>query len=88
MSSEIRELTYREWEILLFLANDMNNIEMADRLNLTEKSIQNYRNRIAGKLKLPGRYNLARYARKHANELRQWYELLVGELPPPHNLVT
>ena len=83
MPSEIRELTYREWEILLFLANDMNNTEMADRLDLTGKSIQNYRNRIAGKLNLPGRYNLARYARKYANELRQWYELLMGELPPP-----
>jgi DNA-binding NarL/FixJ family response regulator len=81
--SEIRELTCREWEILLALTGDMNNTEIADRLSLTEKSVQNYRNRIAGKLKLPGRYNLARYARKHADKIRQWYELLVGEFPPP-----
>ncbi|WP_338876322.1 LuxR C-terminal-related transcriptional regulator [Spirosoma sp. SC4-14] len=89
---EVRELTYREWEVLLLIACDMDNAEIADQLNLTEKSVQNYRYRIACKLDLQGRHKLAKYARKHAEYLQRYYELLVGKLssnlsyfsPPPN----
>lgn len=83
----IFELTPREWEVLLYVGDDLTNAEIADLLCLTAKSVVNYRNRIGCKLDLKGARKLARFVRTHQQELRQWHELLVSKLPPQY-LVT
>ncbi|WP_460915337.1 response regulator transcription factor [Spirosoma areae] len=77
----IFELTPREWEVLIHINDDLTNAEIADRLNLTTKSVVNYRNRIGSKLDLQGARKLARFVRKHQDELRQWHELLTDKCP-------
>lgn len=74
LSSLLSELTSREWEVLLALADDLTCAEIAEKLSLTEKSVGNYRTRIGHKLNLNGVNKLARFARKHAIDLRFWYE--------------
>ncbi|GAB2603587.1 hypothetical protein GCM10027190_59090 [Spirosoma areae] len=77
------DLTPCEWKILLHVADDLTTAEIAEKFCLTSKSVENYRTRIGGKLNLQGRHKLARFARKHATELRQWYERQSKKLPPP-----
>ena len=80
-SNQLLELTSREWEVLICIADDLTSNEIAERLSLTEKSVGNYRNRIGHKLNLNGVHNLARFARKHADELHLWHTqrcLLLG----------
>ena len=74
LSDRLLELTAREWEVLTALANDLTSAEIAEKLNLTEKSVENYRTRIGHKLNLNGVNKLARFARKHAVELHLWHE--------------
>ena len=75
----IFDLTPREWEVLLQVADDLTNAEIADRLHLNTKSVVNYRNRIGCKLDLQGAHKLARFARKHQDELRRLHELLIAK---------
>ncbi|MBO0940079.1 response regulator transcription factor [Fibrella sp. HMF5335] len=77
----LTQLTAREWAVLLEVANDSSNATIAERLCITTKSVENYRTRIGGKMELTGHRVLERFARQHKPALRQWYELLVGELP-------
>ncbi|MBO0934889.1 response regulator transcription factor [Fibrella aquatilis] len=77
----LTQLTAREWAVLLEVANDLSNATIAERLCITTKSVENYRTRIGSKLELSGHRILERFARQHKVALRQWYELLVGELP-------
>ena len=72
--SQLLELTSREWDVLIAIADDVPNAEIAEKLSLTEKSVGNYRTRIGHKLNLAGIHNLARFARKHAIELHLWHE--------------
>lgn len=72
--SQLLELTSREWEVLISLADDLTGTEIAEKLGLTEKSVGNYRTRIGHKLDLKGVSKLARFARKHAIDLRFLHE--------------
>ena len=74
MPSQLLELTSREWDVLIAVANDLTNSEIAEKLSLTEKSVGNYRTRIGHKLNLTGVHNLSRFARKHAIELHLWHQ--------------
>ncbi|MFD2573221.1 response regulator transcription factor [Spirosoma soli] len=76
---DIFELTRREWDVLLQVANDLTNAEIAEQLCLTPKSVENYRARIGCKLNMKGTRLLARFARQHGPELQQWFQLVTGE---------
>lgn len=76
-------LTPREWEILVRIADDLTTNEMAEKLYLTPKSVENYRTRIGAKLGLTGHHKLAKFARKYADELEQCYQQQFQKLPPP-----
>lgn len=78
-------LTKREWAVLVQVANDFSNAEIADRISTSTKSVENYRSRIGEKLDLRGCKVLARFARRHATELRYWYQLIIGEPAPLDN---
>ena len=82
-STTLRELTEREWDALLELTDDLLNPDLANRLHVNCKSLQNYKNRIGDKLALKSRDVLNRFARHHALNIKQWYEFLTGRLPPP-----
>lgn len=82
-ANELLSLTTREWEVLLHIANDPTNAEIAERLCVTTKSVENYRTRINYKLGIKGHRVLSRYVRRHETQLRQWYQLIKGKLPPP-----
>jgi DNA-binding NarL/FixJ family response regulator len=78
------ELTDREWAVLLAVADDEPNAQIADRLCLSARSVQNYRYQIADKLGLKGYRVLERAARHHRANLHEWFNLLnEKELPPP-----
>ena len=79
----LTDLTERDWSILFELGNDLSVAEMAERLSLTPKSVENYKTRLGSKVGLKGYRKLASFARKHQTELRQWYQLLRGKIPPP-----
>ena len=66
-------LTTREWDVLLLVAEDISNNEIADKLHLTTESVKTYRARISDKLIISGRDSLARYARKNGPFLRDMH---------------
>ena len=72
------DLTLREWAVLLYVADDLTNAEIAEKLCITEKSVVNYRNRIGCKLNLKGVGKLARYTRKRRDGLQKWYQAAYG----------
>jgi DNA-binding NarL/FixJ family response regulator len=49
------ELTDREREVLELIASGMDNMQIADRLLLTPKTVRNHINNIFGKLSVPNR---------------------------------
>ncbi len=77
------DLTEREWDVLIELTDDLPNAELAERLSLTVKSVENYKTVIGRKLGMAGRDVLNRYARRYTLELREWYQRITGKLPPP-----
>lgn len=72
----LASLTSREWDVLLEVSKDLTNPEIANRLCLSVKSVENYRTRIGSKLGYEGPGLLARYARQHQAELKQWREIM------------
>ncbi|MVM31014.1 hypothetical protein GO755_13320 [Spirosoma sp. HMF4905] len=82
LNQGLSDLTRCEWKILLHVATDLTNLEIAEKLCLTPKSVENYRTRIGTKLDLKGWHKLAKFARKHADELRRCYQQEMGKLPP------
>ena len=64
-NKNLNTLTPREWDVLLLVAEDVPNNEIADKLHLTPESVKTYRARIAEKLAISGRDSLGRYARKN-----------------------
>lgn len=60
--SEGRELSEREEQVLRLLARGHANKEVADQLNLSVKTVETYRQRIAEKLGLRNRVDLVHYA--------------------------
>jgi DNA-binding NarL/FixJ family response regulator len=57
-----RSLTNREQEIMRMLAKDISVKEIADRLFISPKTVENHRTNIKGKLGLKSTIDLARYA--------------------------
>jgi DNA-binding NarL/FixJ family response regulator len=82
-STTLGSLKKREWAVLFALGHDLSNADLADRLSLSIKSVENYKTCIGHTLGVQGRDELARYARRYANEIREWYKLITGKLPPP-----
>ena len=76
------DLTPCEWTLLLYIADDLANAEIAEKLYVTQKSVENYRTRIGAKLNLRGCHKLAKFARKYAIQIRQQHEELLRKLPP------
>lgn len=65
----------------MYIADDLSNEEIAPNLCVMPKSIANYRNRLGDKLQQKGTGKLARFARKHREALRYWYQAKTGKLP-------
>jgi len=61
-SDNYRSLTEREKEILILLAEDNSNREIAHLLNLSPATVQTHRAKIMSKLKLHSRSELTKYA--------------------------
>jgi len=61
-SDRYRDLTGREKEILILLAEDHSNREIAQMLNLSPATVQTHRAKIMSKLKLHSRSELTKYA--------------------------
>jgi len=72
-------LTQAEWKVLLLIAADSPNREIAKVLCIELKSVHNYRTRIGEKLGLKGFFILGCVARRHHCELSKlyciWYRL-------------
>ena len=60
-----KPLSAREREVLTLLAHGYTNQEVADRLELSVKSVETYRSRLMEKLGLRSRAELIRYALEH-----------------------
>lgn len=60
--NSLQPLSDREQQVLLFLAEGHTNKEIAERLDLSVKTIETYRARIATKLQLRSRADIVRYA--------------------------
>lgn len=58
-------LTARECRVLVLLASDYQNAEIAEELCVTTRTVETYVNRIGSKLGFSGRFNLSRTARKN-----------------------
>lgn len=61
----LAKLSPRELDVLLEVSKDLTNAEIADRLHLAVKSVENYRTRIGSKLGYEGPRLLARFAREY-----------------------
>ena len=79
----LRLLRSREWDVLIFIADALSNEQIAERLCISPKSVENYRTRISHKLQQKGIGKLAEFAGEHRAALRYWYEEIIGMLPPP-----
>ena len=79
-NNDLCELTDRERDVFVEMTGDLPNAELAIRLHLTGKSLENYKTRIGCKLRMPGRDVLNRFARRYAVEIREWYQLMTGKL--------
>jgi DNA-binding NarL/FixJ family response regulator len=61
-SPVIKQLSTREWEVLGFIAQGHTNQAVADRLDLSVKTVESYRGRLMEKLGLKTRADLTRFA--------------------------
>ncbi len=60
--ASVRRLTRRETEVLAMMAEGVGNKEIAERLNLGEKTVRNYVSRVYRKLAVHSRAQIAAYA--------------------------
>ena len=71
-------LTQTEWKVLLLIAADSPNHEIAKALSIEIKSVRNYRTRIGDKLNAKGCFVLGAVARRNRDQLHKlyssWYE--------------
>lgn len=75
-------LTEREWLVLLYVAADLTNTEIADKLFIQHRSVITVRFHIGDKLNLKGRNTLAIFARKHKSVLNYWFKVYWGKSAP------
>lgn len=73
-------LAPREWKVLLLLANEYRNPEIAEKLFLSIRSVETYQDRIRSKLGISGPGNLARFARLNQDFLQEIHRKFH---PPP-----
>jgi DNA-binding NarL/FixJ family response regulator len=64
-ASAFRDLSARELEVLLLVSQGQNNLEIADVLSVSEKTVRNHMSNLLNKLNLRNRVELATYAVKH-----------------------
>jgi DNA-binding NarL/FixJ family response regulator len=63
--SQFDTLSARETEVLVLIAQGHTNQAVADRLDLSVKTVESYRSRLMGKLGLKNRADLTRFAIEH-----------------------
>lgn len=71
-SPDLRLLSYLlpcEWRVLLLLAETHITPEIAEKLFLSKRSVEDYRYQISSKLEISGAGNLARFAWKNKDAL-------------------
>ena len=66
---QIEDLTAAERRILKLIAEDHTSKEIADRLQISTKTIENHRQNICHKLKLHGSHSLLKFAFEHKSHL-------------------
>ena len=66
---QIADLTVAERRILKLIAEDFTSKEIADRLKISTKTIENHRQNICSKLKLYGSHSLLKFAFEHKSHL-------------------
>lgn len=64
-ASAFRDLSTRELEVLLLVSQGQNNLEIAEALSVSEKTVRNHMSNLLNKLNLSNRVELATYAVKH-----------------------
>ncbi|TDE12473.1 helix-turn-helix transcriptional regulator [Dyadobacter psychrotolerans] len=69
----LNSLTQAEWKVLLLIAADSPNSEIAQVLSIEIKSVRNYRTRIGDKLCMKGYFVLGAVARRHRDQLNKLY---------------
>lgn len=79
--SSLNSLTRTEWRVLLFIARDLPNRNIAQILSIEIKSVHNYRTRIGDKLNIKGCFVLGSLARHHCSELQNLYHDWYGADP-------
>lgn len=60
-----KRLSYREFQLMQMMANEMTPIEIAEELMIDVKTVEAHRERIMLKMEMKSRSELARYATKH-----------------------
>jgi len=66
---QIADLTVAERRILKLIAEDFTSKEIAHKLNISAKTIENHRQNICSKLKLYGSHSLLKFAFEHKSHL-------------------
>ncbi|WP_159475248.1 helix-turn-helix transcriptional regulator [Dyadobacter sp. 3J3] len=82
--SSLYSLTHTEWKVLMFIARDLPNADIAQILSIEIKSVHNYRSRIGDKLNVKGYSKLGCLARRNCNELQKLYNDWHGNAPSFH----
>ena len=72
---QLGDLTLREYEILLLLAEDLDNDQITSHTKLSRRTVINMRNRIGDKLLLKGRNKLGQFARQNRQALKHWFSI-------------
>lgn len=70
----LEEITRREWDVLILLSKGLTSPQIAEKLCIEAKSVENYRTRIAAKLELQGRNKLTWFCWAHKIEISHWYK--------------
>jgi len=70
----LMRLTKREWDVILHLSKGLTTPEIAAKICIEPKSVENYRSRIADKLELKGRNKLVWFSWKNQDFLENWYK--------------
>ena len=71
--SQLGDLTFREYEVLLLIAKDDQNNDISTTTKLSSRTVINMRNRIGDKLLLKGRNKLGQFARQNREALTHWF---------------
>jgi len=73
--AQLGDLTLREYEILLLVAEDKDNEEISSVFMLSPRTVINMRNHIGDKLSFKGRNKLGHFARLNRDALKHWFPI-------------